>query len=163
MAAFPLLLPRPFDPCTVRNIIVISLCFFSLSCSFVLQRFSDFCLPLCHVRKYQLSLIDPREGIVLWTELDDYCDKLVDDRRSSEVLSTQLIDDGPVYYALSVHLCRAKSITRFDDRSAEAKFSQSRLWDKVPDGKYPDFCRYANFFKSQYRTGRKKPPSQKAD
>ena len=32
--------------------------------------------------KYQLSLIDPRDGIVLQTELDDYCDKLVDEHRS---------------------------------------------------------------------------------
>jgi len=34
--------------------------------------------------KYQLSLIlDPRDRIVLQTELDDYCDKIVDERRSS--------------------------------------------------------------------------------
>ena len=36
----------------------------------------------------QLSLIDPRDEIVLQTKLDDYCDKLVDERWSSEVLST---------------------------------------------------------------------------
>jgi len=36
---------------------------------------------------------------------------------------------GPVYYALSVHLSRAKFITRFDDRYALAKFSKSGLWD----------------------------------
>ena len=35
--------------------------------------------------KYQLSLIDPRDGIVLQTELDDYCDKLVVERRSRGV------------------------------------------------------------------------------
>jgi len=34
------------------------------------------------------------------------------ERRSSEVLSTQLNDDGPVYYALSVHLSQAKLIAR---------------------------------------------------
>ena len=34
--------------------------------------------------KYQLLLIDPRDGIILQTELDDYCDKLVDERRSSD-------------------------------------------------------------------------------
>ena len=53
------------------------------------------------------------------------------ERRSSDVLSTYLTDDGPVYHALSVHLSRAKSITRFDDRYAEAKFSKSGVWDKV--------------------------------
>ena len=35
-----------------------------------------------------------------------------------------LVDrDGPVYHALSVHLSRAKLITRFDDRYAVAKLS----------------------------------------
>ena len=43
---------------------------------------------LYNSEKYQLSLIDPRDEIVLKIELDDYCDKLVDERRSSEVLST---------------------------------------------------------------------------
>ena len=47
-------------------------------------------------------LIDARNGIVLWTELDDHCDNLVVERRSSEALSTLLIDDGPVYHALRV-------------------------------------------------------------
>jgi len=56
------------------------------------------------------------------------------ERRSSDVLSTQLNDDGPVYHALSVHLSRTKLITRFDDRYAVAKFSNSGVWDKVPDG-----------------------------
>ena len=36
-------------------------------------------------------------------------------------------DDGPVYHALSVHLSRAKLITRFDDRYAVAKFSKSEV------------------------------------
>jgi len=35
------------------------------------------------ISMYQLSLIDPRDGTVLQTELDDRCDKLVDERRSS--------------------------------------------------------------------------------
>jgi len=43
-------------------------------------------------------------------------------------------DDGPVYQALSVHLSRAKLITRFDDRYAVAKFSKSGVYDKVPEG-----------------------------
>ena len=40
--------------------------------------------------KYQLSLIDPRDcrSIVLSIELDDHCDKLAVDSRSSEALST---------------------------------------------------------------------------
>jgi len=40
------------------------------------------------VAQYQLSLMDPRDGIVLLTERRHYCDKLVLDCRSSEVLST---------------------------------------------------------------------------
>ena len=41
------------------------------------------------------------------------------------VLSTSLTDDGPVYHALGVHICRATLITRFDDRYAVVKFSKS--------------------------------------
>ena len=82
--------------------------------------------------KYQSSLTDPLDGTVLCRELNDYCDKLVDERRSSEVLSTY--DDGPVYDALSTQLSRAKLIARFDDRYTEAKFSKSEVWDKVPEG-----------------------------
>jgi len=55
-------------------------------------------------------------------------------------------DDGPVYHALSVHLSRAKLITRFDDRQAYAvaTFSKSRVWSKVSEGillflKVPEF------------------------
>ena len=77
------------------------------------------------VDKYQLSLIDPRDAVVLRTELDDHCDKL---QRSSVGARTRCIvnvltDDCPVCQALSVHLCRAKLILRFDDRYAVAKFS----------------------------------------
>ena len=49
-------------------------------------------------------------------------------------MSTQLIDDGPVYHALSAHLSRAKSITCFDDRYTKAQFSKSGVWDKVLEG-----------------------------
>jgi len=35
---------------------------------------------------------------------------------------------------VSVHLSRAKLITRFDDRYAVAKFSKSGVYDKVPEG-----------------------------
>jgi len=54
---------------------------------------------------------------VLYTELDDYCDKLgAGERRSSEVLSTSSTDDGKVYRkvyrALSIHLSPAKLIAR---------------------------------------------------
>ena len=45
--------------------------------------------------------------------------------------AAELIDDGPVYHAVSVRLSRAKSITLFDDRYKKAKFSKSRVWDKV--------------------------------
>ena len=67
--------------------------------------------------KYQLSLMDPRDGIVLQTELCDHCDKLAVDRRTRrQVLSTQLTDNGPVCHAVNVHLRRANSTTRFYDR-----------------------------------------------
>jgi len=55
--------------------------------------------------------MDPRDDIVLWTELDYHCDRPAVDRRYC-----QSTDDGPVYHAPSVHLCPAKLITRFDDR-----------------------------------------------
>ena len=48
---------------------------------------------------------------MLLAELDDYCDKLVDERRSSGVQSTSVDDVGPVYHALSVRLSQAKSMT----------------------------------------------------
>jgi len=32
--------------------------------------------------QYQLSLLNPRDEVVLQTELDDHCDKLAVDRRS---------------------------------------------------------------------------------
>ena len=35
---------------------------------------------------------------------------------------------------LSVYLSRVKSITRFDDRYTDAKFSKFRVWNKVPEG-----------------------------
>jgi len=38
--------------------------------------------------EYQLQPIDPYDGIMLQTELLDYCDKLVVNCLSSEVLST---------------------------------------------------------------------------
>jgi len=53
------------------------------------------------------------------------------ERLSSEILSTQLTDDGPVYHAVSFY--GAKLITRFDDRYAEAKFSKSGVEEKVPE------------------------------
>jgi len=89
--------------------------------------------PYCN--KCQLSLMDPRNGILLYTELDDYCDKLVVERRSSEVLSTWLTDNGPVYHAVSVHLSGAKLRTRFDGRYALAKFSQVRSLGQSSRGK----------------------------
>ena len=57
-----------------------------------------------------------------------------------------LIDDGPVYHAVSVHLCRVKSIIRIciDGRYAMAKFSKSVVLDKKFKRKYPYFLRYPN-------------------
>jgi len=52
----------------------------------------------------ETSPINPRDGIVLQTELEDHGDKQAVERRSAEVLSTYLTDDGPVYHALSVDL-----------------------------------------------------------
>ena len=74
-----------------------------------------------------------RDGIGLQTELDDHCYKLriAAERRSSEVLSTELTDDGPVYHAENVHLSPAKLITRSDGRCALAKYSKSELQDEV--------------------------------
>ena len=106
-----------------------------------------------HQLQYQLSLIDPRDGIVLSTELDDHCDKQAVDRRSSDVLSTWLTDDGPVYHALSVHLSRAKLTTRFVVTNF---FSLG----KSSGGKYPNISSYMNFLTTQCRTGRTKPPCQ---
>ena len=51
------------------------------------------------------------------------------ERGSSEVLPTQMTDNGPVYHAWSVQLSRAKLIAR-----AVAKYSKSRVWRKVPHG-----------------------------
>jgi len=53
--------------------------------------------------------IDPRDKIVLWIELEDDCDKLAIDPRR-QVLSTQLTDNGPVYYVM-----QTKLITILDD------------------------------------------------
>jgi len=79
-----------------------------------------------NTHKYQLSLTEPHNGIAPQTELNDYYDKLAVNHGSSEVLSTDILYEHPS--------CRAKSTTRFGDRYAEAKFSKSRVWDKVPDG-----------------------------
>ena len=46
-------------------------------------------------------------------------------RKKSDKYSTS----RPVYHALSVHLSQATSITRFDDRYTEAKFSKTGVWD----------------------------------
>ena len=51
-------------------------------------------------------------------------------------------DSDPLYHALSVHLRRAKWITRFNDRYAVAKV---RSLGEGSGEKYPDFSRYLNF------------------
>ena len=54
------------------------------------------------------------------------------ERRSFDVFFVNLmIDDGPVYHAKSVHFRRAKSITRFGDRYAEAQFFKSGVLEKL--------------------------------
>ena len=73
------------------------------------------------------------------------------ERRRSKVLSTKLTDDGPVHHALSVHLSRAKLITRFDDRYAVAKFSKCRLGAKL-QRKVPLFLKVPEF---PYKTKKK--------
>jgi len=53
----------------------------------MLQQYRALCaVVLCrhaitYIVMYQLLLINPRDGIVLWTELNDDCDKLAVDRR----------------------------------------------------------------------------------
>jgi len=58
------------------------------------------------------------------------------DKLAVEVLSTYLIDDSPVYQAVSVHLCWvicwAKLLALFDDQYTMAKFSKSGVWDSLP-------------------------------
>ena len=66
------------------------------------------CFLIHGVENKFLSLMDPREGMVLWTERHNYCDKLAADCHSSEVLSTLLTEDSSVYHALSVHFSQAK-------------------------------------------------------
>jgi len=85
--------------------------------------------------KYQLSLIGPRDKIVLYTELDDLCDKL----QWSSVGAGR-------YYKLSwpttaqfITLWASTFLeqswyTRFDYRYAVAKFSKCRVWSKNPEG-----------------------------
>ena len=58
------------------------------------------------------------------------------------------------YSHSSVHLSWAKLITRFDDGYAEAKFSKSRVWVKVPEqNAMPLLWRYPNFLSTQCRIG----------
>ena len=71
-----------------------------------------------------------------------------------------MTDDSPVYHTLSVHLCCAKMIARFDNRSAIAKFYMSLVWSTVPD-EVPLFWRYPNFLTTQCRTGGRKSRAKK--
>ena len=84
------------------------------------------------------------------------------ERRSSEVLSTHLTNDGPVYHARSrsVHLGRAKSITRFDGRHVKATFSMSRVLEKFPERKVLLFLTIKNFLLTQCRIGGVPKPAQ---
>ena len=92
-------------------------------------------LGIIHYNKYQLSLIDPRDGIVLKTELDDHCDKLAVDRRSSEVLSAgwqKTVQFITRWASIFVEL--SWWLAPFDDRYAKAKLSMSGVFGKVPAG-----------------------------
>ena len=53
-------------------------------------------------------------------------------QRRRQVLLTLLTDYSAVYDALSGHLYRAKSITRFDKRYGEWKLSNTGVWEEVP-------------------------------
>ena len=67
------------------------------------------------------------------------------ERRSSEVTVNLVTVDGPVYHVVSIYLCRAESISRFDDRYAKAKFLKSGVWDKVLEGSTLISGRYPSF------------------
>ena len=82
------------------------------------------------------------------------------ERRSSEVTVNLVTVDGPVYHVVSIYLCRAESISRFDDRYAEAKFLKSGVWDKVLEGSTLISGRYPSFLTKQYRKGERKLPCQ---
>ena len=77
------------------------------------------------------------------------------ERRSSEILSTQLTDDGPVYHALSyVDNTLRRSICNGEIFQVQSLEQRSR-------GKYPYFCSYLNFLKTQCKIGRRKLPCRK--
>ena len=67
-----------------------------------------------------MSLINPHDGNML--QCRQSLTITVGARRYYQLLT----DDGPVYHALGVHLCRGKLITHFDDRPI-------RVWGKVPE------------------------------
>jgi len=94
-----------------------------------------------------LSLTDPRDKIVLWTELEDLCDKpsSVGARRYYQL-------DGPVYHVLSVlHISEAKLIAlstndmpwrNFRSPEFRKKFQREvPLFLKVPEFPYKRLCR----------------------
>ena len=56
------------------------------------------------------------------TQLHSDCAKLAVEQRQSSLSRSER------------PLCRAKSITHFVNRYAEAKFPKFRVWDKIPDG-----------------------------
>ena len=55
------------------------------------------------------------------------------ERRSSEVLSTLLTDDGPVYHTLSVHLSQAKLIARSTIDMPRQNFLSPEIRKTVPE------------------------------
>ena len=67
---------------------------------------------------------------MLWTELDDLCDKLQWSIVGTRGIINLVDQNGPIYHAVSVHLSRAKirRFDTFDDRYAVTKFSESGVW-----------------------------------
>ena len=76
--------------------------------------------------------------------------------RASELLSTKLSDDGPVYQALSVHLSRAKLITRSTIDMPKQNFLSPEFRENFR-GKYPYFGRYPNFLTTQWDRSKEAP------
>ena len=92
----------------------------------------------------QVSLVTdkPVQWLVLQIEVDNQCSET--SRLTSQVLSTELTIDGPVYHTWSAHLCRAKLTTCCDNRYAVSKFSKYRTkfqWEvslllRIPEWSY---------------------------
>jgi len=81
--------------------------------------------------------MDPRDGLHASTA--SCCTEVNDDHCKCCQLST---NDGRLFIALSVHLCRTKLMTRCYYRRAVVKFSKLRVWDKVLEGRLKFTCNF---------------------